>query len=156
MKLKVLLKKNRDLPGTLSIIRADGSIDGEMPCLGRSDNKSARQSGNPRRDPLHRFGDIPTGEYIATIVPSSANEESFGPYERLLLDPVGGDALIAKANGRDQLMIHGGAPGKNPNIFGGLRPTLGCIRVFNPSMHRILTAMRLAGLTRTTLTVEEQ
>jgi hypothetical protein len=65
---------------------------------------------------------------VTLLVVHSTGEtdlHTYGAFPSLLLDPQSGEALIAKQNGREGLMIHGGAPSST----GGLRPTHGCIRL---------------------------
>ena len=57
-----------------------------------------------------------------------------------MLDPVSGQAKIPKQNGRFGLLIHGG----DLNAAGKLRPTFGCVRVFNNDLADLLQAIRAA------------
>lgn len=52
----------------------------------------------------------PTGQYTAWIVGPGTPESSYGPYERVSMDPVSGNALTAEENGCSGFMIHGGDP----------------------------------------------
>jgi lipoprotein-anchoring transpeptidase ErfK/SrfK len=60
--------------------------------------------------------------------------KKFGPNPFIVLDPTSGPALRAKQNGRHGLLIHGG----DLNAQGKLRPTFGCVRVFNKDMKDLL------------------
>lgn len=62
---------------------------------------------------------------LVAHIGSEGNIHTYGTYPSVLLDPISGDALTAKHNGRAGLMIHGGAPA----LDGSLRSTFGCIRV---------------------------
>jgi len=152
MKILITLNKDRNLPGTLEVTGADF---GQIACLGRSDGNQASLANNPTRSPLKRMGDIPAGRYTARVWQASGRAGTFGPYRRLLLDGIEGDALTAKLNGRSELMIHGGGPSKNGSR-GGLRPTFGCVRVTNPGMLQILDALDRARLTQVEVLVVEK
>jgi hypothetical protein len=67
--------------------------------------------------------------------------DRLGPYNRIELIPIGGEALTAAENGRDSLQIHGG----HLNAQGNMRPTNGCLRVGNEDMPIILDAITTAG-----------
>jgi lipoprotein-anchoring transpeptidase ErfK/SrfK len=83
---------------------------------------------------LKPFGDIPTGEYTGYVTVPGKPERSYGPYRRIALDPITGDAFEAKRNGRYGLMIHGG----DLSSKGALRPTHGCLRLSNADMLELL------------------
>jgi lipoprotein-anchoring transpeptidase ErfK/SrfK len=61
-------------------------------------------------------------------------ERKYGPHGWITLNPVAGQALEAKRNGRFGLLIHGGAPGAG----GALRPTFGCLRLTNGDMRGLM------------------
>ena len=146
MQIIITLHRNRSLPGELFL------IDGETRllvcrCLGKADSLSAAEAGNPTRDPFRRYGDTPTGKYQGSVdpprVPAQGSElakwlRSYGQWPTIRLEPVSGDALTAKNNGRRGLLIHGG----DPNNVGNLRPTNGCIRVDNVSQLSLVEALR--------------
>lgn len=121
---------DRTKPGTLSVYRGIERIAGPFRCLAKSDNTAAAQAGNPTRDPLKRMGDAPLGRSSLTLCAPGTPERSYGPGKRYLLTGATGDALTAKKNGRQGIMIHGGALNAN----GSLRPTHGCIRVDDSTM----------------------
>lgn len=101
-------------------------IDLHARCYADADGAEAAKHGNLSEDPLKPFGDHPFGTYVVTDVRWSTTDkqrELYGPV-RLALDPVNGDALVAKQNGRTGLAIHGG-----PLRDGMLRATFGCLRV---------------------------
>ena len=132
---EVVLPKNRVNPGTLELRDGDTVVAGPFPVLGKADNQAAAQKGNPTRNPEREDGDTPLGEYgITEVVPTGGPAmpaHSYGPNGALRLNPVAGQALIAKRNGRTGLLIHGGDPRPSD---GGLRPTHGCLRVSDPNM----------------------
>ena len=102
------------------------TILGPTRCLGEADNEMAIKHHNAVEDPERAFGDHPSGEYLVKSVHASERDQivHYGPYF-LLLDPISGDALIAKQDGRMGLGIHGGACLAN----GDLRVTYGCLRI---------------------------
>src|SRR5260370_10545608 len=128
MRIQVVLKQNRIQLGQLTVLDDDAAVlFGPVPCLCKADNQEAAQHGNPARDSTRSFGDTPTGDYsIAELVTHPKGDTTLHTYRAspsALLDPQSGDALTAKTNGREGLMIHGGAPSANR----GLRPTHGCV-----------------------------
>ncbi len=135
MTVKVFLKSKREQAGVLS------AGDFHCACLGKSDNKAAVAAGNPTRDPLKGYGDIPTGTYRARVIVANVNKKSFGPHERLDLTPVSGNALQAFKNGRAGLQVHGG----DTNTAGGLRATHGCLRLSNEDQAKLIALVKEAG-----------
>ena len=106
-------------------------------CYADADSGRAAKAGNPSEDPRQPFGDHPFGIYLATDVRWSTTEkerQTYGPV-RLVLDPVAGDALVAKQNGRNGLAIHGG-----PTRDGALRATFGCLRVDDETAEALANA----------------
>lgn len=109
-----------------------GTIWAEEPALAPArayadaDGAAAAAHGNADEDPTRAFGDHPFGLSHLVKVTWSTTEEEFAHYGpvRILLDPIGGQALEAKKNGRTGLCIHGG-----PLRDGQLRATNGCLRV---------------------------
>ena len=157
MRIQVVLHENRVQLGTLTALDDDGSLlFGPVVCLGKADNADAAQHDNPERDPTLAFGDTPTGEYaVVELVAHPKGEttlHTYGPFPSLLLDPQSGDALTAKQNGREGLMIHGGAPSVN----GGLRPTHGCIRVSDASQKALVGLVGSVELDSVVVSVREE
>ncbi len=67
---------------------------GPLSCYAKADNLAAAAAGNPKRDPVHLYGDFPLGEYSCRlIVPPGTLGETFkreyGPYG-FMLPPVSG------------------------------------------------------------------
>lgn len=135
--IAIALRLDRRIPGELSAYGGTGErLHGPCPVLGKADNAGAAAHGNPARDPLRPYGDLPTGTYEvlgwSPVDPEDVKEvNSYGPAGKLVLDPMAGDALLAKQAGRYGLLIHGGAPAADGT---GLRPTYGCARVSNADM----------------------
>lgn len=132
------LKTDRSIPGVLGVWDSINGIGQMFRCLGESDSDTAHIHGNPTRDPLKPYGNVPTGTYRADIIyPTPVTEatlRSYGPGPLILLTPVSGDAL--KAN-RPGIAIHGGATGA-PMPVNDLRPTYGCIRTDDSTIATLL------------------
>jgi len=124
MIIKSKLPADRALEGDIYL---DGMLLGRA--RGKADNQRAIDKGNPTRNTTMPFGDHPYGTYRVVEVRdcSAAEMHSYGPH-KLVLDPIGGDALAAKQNGRTDLEIHGGDP-QSDGV--SLRATYGCLRVNN-------------------------
>ena len=141
MRLEGWLPVDRQGWGDLALIGDDGTVlFGPWPYRGKADNQAAIVHGNPTRDPLRPFGDHCAGTYRITEVvkidpADTLHHAEFGPY-KLRLDPIGGDALQAKRNGRTDLELHGGAPGQ-PGTLNELRATYGCGRTQNDTITHI-------------------
>lgn len=131
----VILYRDRWKPGSLRI------LDQIFTCLGRSDNAAAAKHGNPTRLTTFPFGDLPTGDYMATRTVPGKPEKAYGRGIRWVLNPLSGDALTAKHNGRYGLLIHSGA--LMPD--GRLRPTHGCLRVHDTTIEWLAANTPLAG-----------
>jgi hypothetical protein len=154
MRIEVTLPKwpKRETPGTIRLICPDRGVVVEARCLGKADNEAAKSNGNPSRNPIHRFGDLPAGEYIAWIEHKPhIPERTYGKYRPLRLIPKSGDALLAAKNGRTGLLQHGGYL----NQRGELRPTNGCNRVDDATQEAVLSEMEKAGLNQIPYSVKE-
>jgi hypothetical protein len=140
LQIQVRVPRDRTRLGVLELIDAGGkTILGPVDCYCKADNASAAKFGNPSRNPERSHGDTPTGGYNAFVStpPASFGPEylkKYGPNAFLVMDPTSGQALRAKQNGRHGLLVHGGAL----NAQGKLRPTFGCVRVFDADMTRLL------------------
>ncbi|WP_025693315.1 L,D-transpeptidase [Paenibacillus zanthoxyli] len=135
--IMVNLKSNRRELGTLKMYNGSGSlVFGPVPALGRSEYDYA---------PTEIDGNTPTGEYTAQLASprndTAKNRRSYGMYGIVQMDPVSGQALTAKRNGRTGLWIHGGAPSDS----GGLRPTHGCVRLSEDNQDGLVKAIKAAG-----------
>lgn len=102
MTIRIQFSRNRLERGFLAVAGTDFGC----PCLGRADQEAAKKVGNPSRNPLRRNGDTPTGTYRAWIGRVILlSPRSYGPHPVIRLDPISGDALEAKRNGRSGLLI---------------------------------------------------
>lgn len=129
--IEINLPENRDYKGTLKMY-ANGSIVHTCACLGRgSECPDHTEWWNTN-------GDTPTGSYDGTLIDPSdeADYGSYGPYNRIYLEPTGGHALEAAEAGRSGFMIHGGTAATS-GTWAPLRPTHGCIRVSNTDQLKI-------------------
>lgn len=139
--IDVQLPADRTKYGRLQLLDSTGAVvAGPFDAYGKADNLAAAARGNPTRDPTQSYGDTPTGNYrgyVNDLPRTPKNDATYGPQGVITLDPVSGQALTAKQNGRFGLLIHGGAP----SAAGKLRPTFGCIRVANASMTALLAAI---------------
>src|SRR2546427_11222285 len=137
MRIVSNLPSDRLQTGSLTATNDAGVVIlGPVPARGKADGQIAAAHANPDRDPERIDGDHPTGTYrVVRVEHDKSPTHSYGP-RFLLLDPIDGDALIAKKNGRAGLAIHGGDSAPD----GSLRATEGCLRVSNE------TALAVAGL----------
>jgi hypothetical protein len=143
--LNVLLLRNRDHPGWMRV-EIDGVSQAEFRVLGRGSKTLNRKtvSPHPSLSPFAFAGNTPTGDYVSPgiVTTDRWNQSSYGPWGAIRLKAVAGDALLAAdVFGRKGLLIHGGAPGR----FDGYRSTLGCLRVSNDDMMRLIQLISDAG-----------
>lgn len=107
---------------------------GPIRARGEADNQNAAKHDNIIEDPTRVGGDHPAGLYLVTqIVPFTPASPTYGP-AFVRLDPLGGEALEAKLNGRTGIGIHGGDLGVNES----LRATYGCLRLDNDAVEELL------------------
>ncbi|WP_151733466.1 L,D-transpeptidase [Paenibacillus tengchongensis] len=139
--IMVNLKADRKQLGSLKMYNDSGAlVFGPKQALGRSEYDTSWSQPN---------GHTPTGVYTAKIsgpMPqTSDNEYSFGPSKYIEMDPVSGNALIAKQNGRTGLWIHGGAPAVAGATSYPLRPTHGCVRLSNNDQASLIYVLSTLG-----------
>ncbi len=136
----VKLNPDRTKGGELLVVdKNQRLIAGPFPTLGKAANNTAARKGNPEASQVLPFGDTPSGGYRMRHMTATShlNQSSYGPHGAIVLEPTDGNALLAQANGRTGLWIHGGAPGPN----GGLRRTNGCLRLSNENMTKLISAI---------------
>lgn len=63
MKLLAVLPQNRAYTGYFVATNDAGKLLTSGRCLGKADNRKARDKGNPDRDSRKPYGDTPTGTY---------------------------------------------------------------------------------------------
>ncbi len=140
--IMVSLNVDRTKLGTLKMYNDSGAlVFGPKQALGRSEYGTSWSQLN---------GHTPTGVYSATIskdpMPQTTdNIRSYGPSKYIDMDPVSGNALIAKQNGRSGLWIHGGAPADAGAISYPLRPTHGCVRLSDNDQASLIYVLSTLG-----------
>jgi hypothetical protein len=154
--VRIEFSEDRCLVGSLQVFDDAGVlVFGPLDCLGRADSQDALLHGNPARDSTRPFGDTPTGDYQPVQLVTHSNGESdlhmYGSYPSLLLDPISGDALQSRVNGRSGLMIHGGTSASN----GALRPTHGCVRLSEDNQRNLVSIVPQSALRSSLVTIEE-
>lgn len=143
LNLVVMLPPDRNRTGLLTLEDASGRlIFGPVPVAGRSSDAPAERHGNPRRNPLLRYGDTPTGSYRVTRVLESGEgtlyePHAYGPHGVIVLEGVSGDAVLADATGRHRLFIEGGILGRRGNI----RSSNGALRLTNTHQAALVSAL---------------
>jgi len=152
MRIAVTLPRDRRKLGRLHLFNGETEVY-SCSCYGKSDSIAAAQAGNPTRDQMRRNGDTPAGLYRGTIARRfSGNTEkrqmeidrTFGKWPPIRLRPT---FQIARTG----LLIHGG----HPSPTGGLRPTHGCLRVFDVAMLTLIEQIRKAGITEFEVKITE-
>lgn len=152
--LKIVLPPDRTKTGTLTLIDpiTGRALYGPVPVLGRAARNTAAIHNNPSGDPLKLFGDTPTGSYdVKSIVingPGTTRPVNvYGQSGSIVLDPTGGDALIAKGNRRTGLLIHSGRHDYS-SVIGpeALKPTNGCIRMLDWDLGKLIEAIKSNSL----------
>jgi hypothetical protein len=153
-RIVVVLPSDRSHTGVLSFLDDQGHrIAGPFRVFGQADRDIATKKQNPNRDTLKPFGNTPTGTYrVDGFVPPKdfADSLKHGAIDRIVITPTGGDALVAKGNGRTGLEIHGGHLGAG----GVLRPTSGCLRLSDSDMASLVGTIQVFGVPGFTETVE--
>jgi hypothetical protein len=112
--VRIQLNQDRDQIGYLTVCDATGhAIIGPFPVSARAADSIAADNGNPTRATVFPFGDPPSGRYrvgevIATGQGTRYRDDLYGTQGAITLLPASGDAAMADACGRFQLLIHGG------------------------------------------------
>jgi hypothetical protein len=131
--INIQLGANRDRTGYLSVCDDLGRVFlGPFPVSARAADSIASENGNPTREPVLPFGDPPTGRYkVVGAIPTGQGTpyrgDLYGEMGAVVLAPISGDAALADACGRFQILIHGGRPADD----GRLRVSSGNFRVFD-------------------------
>lgn len=147
--LRVELPSNRDYTGILSAFAQDGNlIAGPFPVAGRAGDELAAEHGNPSRTTTLPYGDTPLGGYrIIAVSPTGPGtryrRDLFGAHGAVVLQPRDGEAALAEANGRFEIIIHGG-----PSLPDGrLRATSGNLRIANEHLRILVELLQSSKLT---------
>jgi hypothetical protein len=157
VRIVVELPQNRDLCGSLLVFgTAAETLCGPFAVAARANDRLAGARGNPARNPLHRFGDTPTGTWrVREILPSGPETNfppaEFGPHGVVVLEATGGDAALADANGRFRILIQAG----DPSPDGRLRATAGALRLSNDAQRQLIAAIGERGGSRCDVVVND-
>ena len=139
MRLRATLPLDRYVAGDFWIEDETGIIFGPVRARGEADNKKAAAQDNIIEDPTRVGGDHPAGTYLVMkVVTIPTPNDTYGPYF-IRLDPIGGEALEAKHNGRVGIGIHGGR--LHPD--GRLRETYGCLRIDDGNLLIVASMLRM-------------
>ena len=128
---RITLPANRDYVGLISVADQSGVLlAGPFRIAARADDDIAAEHGNPTRATTLPFGDPPLGLYRVqglsrTGEGTNYRQDLFGIHDIIVLNGVGGHAALADANGRFEVVIHGGPLAAD----GGLRASTGHFRV---------------------------
>ena len=129
--LLIELPANRDYTGTLSLLNESGKIIlGPFAVAGRSGDQLAAEHGNPSRATTLPYGDTALGTYRVAAISATGSgtryrRDLFGAHGAIVLHAKDGDAALAEANGRFEILIHGGPL----SPYGTLRATSGHLRI---------------------------
>lgn len=147
------LPADRLLNGTLTVRDEDGRVVlGPHPVVCVVDKLFAAHAGNPDASRRRPFGDIPTGRYryLGLARPGDValpTDENTGPHPVLVFRAIDGEAAVAEAAGRGDLLLHGGPT----------EPTLGTLRLADDILAAVLASVALgpAGSPAVTLVVAD-
>jgi hypothetical protein len=143
-RIDIQLGANRDRTGYLSACDdLGGVLVGPFPVSARAADSIASENGNPTREPVLPFGDPPTGRYkVVGVIPTGRDTpyraDLYGDGGAIVLAPVSGDAALADACGRFQILIHGGHPSEGAR----LRVSSGNFRVFDHDLKSLIDVVK--------------
>jgi hypothetical protein len=127
LEIRVKLPDDRRKTGTLELVDSVTGLRvyGPIPALGRAARNVAAQHGNPNGEATSHPADV------------------YGSAGVIVLEPTGGQAATAAANGRTGLLIHAGRQTATPTpLPSHLKPTNGCIRVLEGDLAGLIQAMK--------------
>jgi len=145
--LRIILPVNRDYTGTIALLDEEGgALAGPFPICGRASDQIAADHGNPSRATTLPYGDAPLGMYrVAGLVPTgpetSYRRDLFGVHGALVLHAKSGEAALAEANGRFEILIHGGPLSAD----GRIRATTGHMRISDADLLTLSQAIGKSG-----------
>jgi hypothetical protein len=134
--LRIQLPADRDYVGSLTVLDQVGErIAGPIRVAARASDEIAAEHGNPTRATTLPYGDPPCGSYkymgrARTGECTKFRSDLFGQLDALVLTGAGGNAALADANGRFEILIHGGPLAQG----GGLRAGSGHFRISDPDL----------------------
>jgi hypothetical protein len=148
LKLVAILPQNRNNLGQISATSLATGLTAWGPkfCNGRADLGTASTQGNPGAIATKPYGHSPTGDFSVRglRVVTAAEMAKYGAQDALRIDGITGEAMVRKANGTHDLLIHGGRPNlASPTL---LRPTNGCLRLLDVDMQSLLNAIAQNGV----------
>lgn len=144
-KIRITLPANRDFTGQLTVEASNGALlAGPFPICARSGDQLAADHGNPTRASTLPYGDTPLGRYRVLRVARTGDEthyrgDLYGTHGAIVLGAKSGDAALADANGRFEILIHGGAL----NAERQLRATSGGMRLADPHLRAVISAITI-------------
>lgn len=149
--IRAELPADRLSNGTLTVQDEDGRVVlGPHPVVCAVDKVFAARAGNPDASRRRPFGDIPTGRYryLGLARPGDVAlpiDENTGLHPILVFRAIDGEAAMAEAAGRGDLLLHGGLA----------EPTLGTLRLADDLLAAVLASITPgpAGSTLVTLVV---
>lgn len=150
LEIRVNLPADRTKTGTIALVDTMTGLPifGPVPAFGRAARNTAGKHGNPKAAATLPFGDTPTGSYRIPYVLKSGDgtthpKDVYGSAGVIALDPVSGQALTAKGNGRVGLAIHAGRQIATPTPMAShLKPTNGCVRMLEGDLAHLIKAMK--------------
>jgi len=145
IELIVHLPSNRNIAGEMQVL-VDGKAKKHYQVAGRGsagDGQTWATKGISG-DKTKPGGNTPTGKYAVPGIESTTknDQKAYGPNGKIRLEPLAGNALIAKdVFSRNGLLIHGGDASSEGSWkqLGGLRPTHGCLRLSNDNMKELIS-----------------
>lgn len=144
--LRIDLPADRDYVGLLRVLDScDHLLAGPCRIAARASDEIAAQHGNPTRASTLAYGDPPLGSYrvrglASTGAGTKYRSDLFGHLDVIILNGTAGYAALADANGRFEVLIHGGPL----SATGGLRATTGHFRISDPDLSVLSDLIRRA------------
>lgn len=135
--IRAELPADRLSNGTLTVEDEDGRVVlGPHPVVCAVDKAFAARAGNPDASRRRPFGDVPTGRYryLGLARPGDValpTDENTGPHPVLVFRAIDGEAAMAEAAGRGDLLLHGGPA----------EPTLGTLRLADDILAAVLASI---------------
>jgi hypothetical protein len=144
--IRIELPVDRDYVGALRVLSKSGeALAGPFRIAARASDEIAAAHGNPTRATTLPYGDPPLGSYryhgmASTGEGTKYRRDLFGPLDVIVLTGSSGHAALADANGRFEIMIHGGPLAAG----GGLRAGTGHFRISDPDLTAVSDLIRRA------------
>lgn len=132
--IRAELPADRLSNGTFTVLdENDRVVLGPHPVVCAVDKAFAARAGNPDANRRRPFGDVPTGRYryLGLARPGDValpTDEDTGLHPVLVFRAIDGEAAVAEAAGRGDLLLHGGPA----------EPTLGTLRLADDILAAVL------------------